>query len=129
MSALSNSNPSLNSRPSSMNLSSQNKEELIMQLNELHTELGVLVKIYSEDKVKLKNAIENHDNYKGNYFLIDLKRFLKIFFQRVNSWWFRSWWSEYGPSGKFEANFEPSQSTKCPFKGKVAKNPFGFANR
>ena len=46
MAALSNSNPSLNSRPSSMNLSLQTKEELIQIVQELQSDLTSLVRTY-----------------------------------------------------------------------------------
>ena len=57
--SLSNSNPSLNSRPSSINFSLQTKEELIHLVQELQSELTSLVRNYTGDKERLRISIQN----------------------------------------------------------------------
>ena len=61
-SGLSGSNPSLNSRPSSMNISLATKEELIVIIQDLQSDLAALVRSYSGDKERLKNAISMQDD-------------------------------------------------------------------
>ena len=68
MGGLSTSNPSLNSRPSSMNITLATKEELIVIIQDLQSDLASLVRNYTGDKESLKNAIAlNEDqNFKTN---------------------------------------------------------------
>ena len=69
MGGLSTSNPSLNSRPSSMNISLATKEELIVIIQDLQSDLASLVRNYTGDKERLKNAItlqEDNQGFKSN---------------------------------------------------------------
>ena len=68
MGGLSTSNPSLNSRPSSMNISLATKEELIIIIQDLQSDLASLVRNYTGDKERLKNAItlQEDQGFKSN---------------------------------------------------------------